>query len=311
MLDRTLLTLALTAVLACGAAWLRPYSHVSGMIPTRFWLQKMRLRQDSDVVVAGASRVLEGISPEEMTAALPGRRIANFGFGHTGFDAPFLAAIRARLDPATSDPVIALSIQPLGFTRHSTDPVYSEFHKWYTSSRRQLLADDWLAWVQHQFRPMGSKAIRDAWRGRREQGSRVFRQDGWVAAAPIPETPNRAAEIFPELFRENPLAPAMIDRLLEEVGGWRSQGIRVFGFRPPIPPWLDELEWKLSGFAYPDFIRRFEAAGGVWLAPERQGYHCYDGAHLAEESARRYSRTLAEALRAALAGPAPGAPPPP
>ena len=70
----------------------------------------------------------------------------------------------------------------------------------------------------------------------------------------------------------------------------------MLGFRPPTTPAMLDLEERLSGFDEARFARRFEEAGGSWVALAREGWRSYDGSHLHEDSARRLSDELARAI---------------
>jgi hypothetical protein len=62
------------------------------------------------------------------------------------------------------------------------------------------------------------------------------------------------------------------------------------------------LEERESGFEEAAFVRRFTSAGGVWLRFPPGRYFSYDGTHLTRDSAVRFSRDLAERLRASHHG---------
>lgn len=295
-LDRTVLTLATAALLGLVVGAHRPQERLSGVIPELMWIRKVEWPPRFDVVVAGASRVLEGVSPEEMATVIPGVRVANFGFGHTGLDARYLAAARRLLAPDARDPALVLSIHPVGLSVHSSMAEYSDFHKWSQEAPLKRRVAALLAPMQHFFRPIGTRRMREAWAGRDEQGHRIITESGWINAAPIPEDPGNALRFYPLLLHDNPVSEQMIQDVMDATRGWRAEGIRVFGFRPPITPELAALELEWTGFDYPGFIRGFREAGGSWLDFDHSRYHSYDGSHMREDSARLFSRELAHRL---------------
>ena len=55
---------------------------------------------------------------------------------------------------------------------------------------------------------------------------------------------------------------------------------------------LKELKWDWRGL-----IRKFEAAGGVFLdVPDREAYNAYDSIHLNSRDAAKFSKDLAEQI---------------
>jgi hypothetical protein len=310
-LDRTVLTLAVTAALAAGIATRRPADGLTGMAPEALWISKYEWPAAYDVVIAGDSRVAEGVAPGRVEAGLeasgrPGVRVANFGFGHTGFDAGYLAATRSKLAPDARDPTIVLGVTPLSLTVHARLAGYSDWHRIDAMLPHQRWAEARLAPFTHPFRPIGTRRLRDAWKGREEESLRVFHADGWMASAPKPEEPRSAADSYPRFFDANPVDPAMVAALRASVVAWRAEGIRVVLLRVPIPAWMRELEEGLSGLDYATFAADLQVAGAeVLRLPD--GYHSYDGAHLRMDAAETFSfdmgRALAEADRGAPRSP--------
>lgn len=299
-LDRTATTLALAAGLAALLATQRPSDGLTGMAPEALWVAKYSWPASFDVVIAGDSRVVEGVAPGQVVRGLaeaghPGVRVANFGFGHTGFDAGYLRATRSKLAPDARAPTIVLGISPLSLTEHARMGRYSDWHRIDAMLPHQRWAEGWLAPWTHLVRPMGTRRLRDALKGRLEASLRVFHPDGWMASAPNPEQPRSAADSYPGFFAGNPIDPAMVAAVRASVAAWRAEGIRVVLVRMPIPPWMREFEERLSGFDYDAFAASLEADGVEVLRLEGE-YHSYDGAHLRMDAAEAFSFDLGKAL---------------
>ena len=299
-IDRTILTLAVTAALAVGIAFQRPPDGHAGMAPEALWVAKYSWPAAFDVVIAGDSRVVEGVAPAKVVEGLaeagrPGRRVANFGFGHGGFDTSYLRAARAKLDPQAKEPTIVLGITPLGLTEHARMDQYSDWHRIDAMLPHQRWAAAWLSPWTHPFRPLGTRRLRDALKGRKEESRRVFHPSGWMASLPKPEQPRSAEASYHAFFANNPIDPLMVESVRKYVGDWTREGIRVVVVRVPIPGWMRELEERLSGFDYAGFLRGLEVGGAEVLHFPGE-YHSYDGAHLRMDAAEKFSYDLGLAL---------------
>jgi hypothetical protein len=88
-----------------------------------------------------------------------------------------------------------------------------------------------------------------------------------------------------------------VDYFVRQVALHASEGITVVGFRMPISPQLREIERQHSGMDWSGFVSAFEAAGGVWLGSfVDSGFETFDGSHLTNVDARRFSRLIADKL---------------
>lgn len=302
-LDRTVLTLAVTAGLAFLIASQRPADGLGGVAPEALWVTKYSWPAAFDVVIAGDSRVAEGVAPVQVERGLSdaGRantRVANFGFGHTGFDGRYLDATRAKLAPEAKRPTIVLGVSPLSLTRHARMAEYSDWHRIDAMLPHQRWAAARLSPWTSPFRPIGTRRLRDAWKGRREESTRIFHPDGWMASRPLPEQPRSAEDSYRRFFDHNPVELLMTESIRQRLELWTRGGIRVVIVRIPVPAWMATLEERLSGFDYDAFLQELAAAGAEVLTFPGT-YHSYDGAHLRADAAEEFSYDLGRALAGA------------
>jgi len=88
-----------------------------------------------------------------------------------------------------------------------------------------------------------------------------------------------------------------IKNVLKFTRDWTAKEIRVYGFLPPTCKQMYELENEISGFDQEDFVEQFVQAGGIWLKVDPCGYFSFDGSHLSEDSAIRFSNDLARLIK--------------
>jgi hypothetical protein len=120
--------------------------------------------------------------------------------------------------------------------------------------------------------------------------------DGFTACRVSPCVPGMAVLDYNGYFAKGKVQSSAVSELLETVRQWTADGITVYAVRPPVSRELRAVEDSGSGFNEASFRRAFATAGGQWLDIPGS-YTTYDGSHLIEQSALRYSRVVAAAIR--------------
>jgi hypothetical protein len=296
--DRTTKTVLASVIVLVLLAGARSDAVMKRRLPDTFWAQKLLWGPEFDVVVGGDSRVYRGVSPGAMQEFLPRRRIANFGFSSCGFTSSYLDAVESLLDPQSREETIVL-----GVTAHTLTPEAAKDNHFLRLARKkrfELLQMAWLGQVAWFFSPYGAEELADLFGEETAGYSSVWHADGWVASRKTPEDPTEAVRAYrrhaKRLKSRARVSDRIVKRFLQRVARWRDQGVRVYGFRPPIVPELAEVERRDMGFDETAFVRQFESAGGVWLAFQAGRYHSYDGSHLRDDAAVTFSKDLAAAL---------------
>jgi hypothetical protein len=296
--ERMLLaTVLMLLILFC----VRSYIHneeTLGMKSNAFRHMKVGWYHNSDMVLAGDSRVLIDLAPREFSDVLSLPRTRNFAFVGGGFSAEYLAAIEDCLDPASSKKQIVLGISPHALTEAAqknnefveTRRIQGSLSAWIHCSLEPLT--DWLKPVPL----LSSLALR--LRGRTVPTfDKEYFDDGWLACRLYPED---EAFVFKMAKRNNPfenncVSPDLQRQLLEQVVTWHRKNITVVAFRPPVHPDIRSLEERYSGYDEDHFVRAFEQAGGHWIEID-QSYRTYDGHHLPRDAAIRFSQDMAQSL---------------
>lgn len=267
----------------------------SGMNRAEFWMRKAQFETGSDLVVAGDSRTLIGISPAAMQTILNGWRIYNFGFDHNAYNQEYLDAIENRLDPSSDKRSIVLGITPQTLTPEAAQ--WNGFVSLRSRTKAEIFAGMHLAKYLDHFKTFDSHDLLRYLRGRTPtKYIKHFGSDGWVASHKEPEDTMYQVQRYTGRFENNRVSPELVSQLLDYVSDWSSEGIAVYGMRIPTSQPMARLELEQSGFEHDKFVLNFEEAGGIWIELPDDSYHTYDGSHLDEESAKRYSAALAKEI---------------
>ena len=280
--------LILSVVLA-----LRPLTS-DGVPENRFWQQKLRYETGVDLVAAGDSRVLYDVCPSELTGAKV-RKAKNFGFKSAPLNETYLSAAVKQLAP-DGERILLVGVTPMAFTPAS---VQSNGFEQSLEDQESYLFEPPAFWsnLENRLTPLSLAELSMIVRRRRSPKLETFSADGWVACKTRKLNESYAIPFYRVRFQENEVNSDEIANLLDRVRSLKSEGVKVFGFQPPVPDEMKVVENEGSGFSYPDFVSEFREAGGVWIEPDTSDCKTYDGSHLEAESARRFSARLAEHIR--------------
>ncbi|MBI2945382.1 MAG: hypothetical protein HYY25_14405 [Candidatus Wallbacteria bacterium] len=319
-LNRTQLTLLWAAVAVVVAGYARPVQSVAGVPVERFFYMKMLWHHEFDVVVAGDSRPLLGVSPAAMREALPGRRIANFGFRLAGYSRQYVERAESLLDPASPGRVLVLGVDPHALTTNAardidTPSTWMSLHPWRPGHFNVDLDNEFL-WLSAQhpaeirlavalspihsfFGRLTSLDLNQLFYTKERRPMLIAHEDGWFESRMGKWDQKNVLRYIPPMYKGNPVSPHVIQKLMEMVRGIRDRGVAVYGFEPPTSDEVGRLENLHSKFEEKAFATAFEAAGATWLPFRDADFETWDGHHLSQESALRFSRALAERIAAA------------
>lgn len=286
----------LATILLTAFAIVRPMDR-HGVPETKFWYDKFASPADFDVVVAGDSRILHGIDMQPFSDQGLGKGL-NFGFQGAAANDEFVDASAARLNDRGKK-VLVLGITPNGFTANSiATNGYKEKLREYKKTKFTL--PNFLGAIVQRFRPLALADIRRMASGRKNPLQRIHHADGWVESRHAKPNEDSALRFYKVRFDGNPIQTNEIELTCETVKERVTDGVKVFGFKPPLSASMIELENEKSGFDYGDFVAKFSAAGGVWIEVDASQFKTYDGSHLESESATEFSSWLAAAIKSKL-----------
>ena len=271
-----------------------------GISPKRFWSLKIQAKNCADIVLGGDSRTFCSLSPTHMNEVLPDCRIFNFAFGGNGYFSTYCQKLEEVLRSDAPSPKIVLGITPAslclrafrrnGFREHLAMP---QQDKWIRCH---------FGHIYDFFDPM---SFGDAWQGLfpqfgKDRNYREYHEDGWVGADSEPVSYKSELRRYRRRFEESSISEDMVNDLLAQIRQWAEKGIRVYGFRPPVPAEMLELEETMSGFEEENFVRRFETAGGEWIDMPPVTSASHDGSHLRLNAAVQFSKDFATMLNLSM-----------
>ncbi len=293
--DRTFRTLVLAGILIIIMGSSRPDNN-HGLYPNEYWARKAGWDKCADIVLAGDSRVLCGLSPEQMQKYFPGKRIYNYGFGSAWFSKGYVDKIGELFDPNGQDKTIILGITPHSLLKIEGDT--GNFYEIRSMTYRDRFMQMHFAGLMRFFDPLTfSSAIHGTFPSLAESHTeRTFCPDGWIAVHKVPDSIKKSLRNYKLYYEAGQADSNNIDDLIEDIEGWVGRDIKVYGFLPPTCSEMYKLEMEMSGFDEKDFIRRFEGAGGVWIYVDPVAYHSFDGSHLQDDSAIELTNDLCKKI---------------
>lgn len=260
----------------------------------KFWSDKVHAKTKYNVVVAGDSRVYRGISSEILSEELGGVKVLNFGFSSGGLNNEIFNEIEKRLvkDDQT---IIVLGVTPYSLTPKAQ--LNEHFKQEKERDEMEVFRRRFVSPVIHFFDPITPTDIIYAKDGKKGYYER-FHKDGWVASLKTPIDSNAALKSYKKNFKDNKVSQKVLQEIYTRVAEWRRDGINVFAFRCPSTQGMVLLENKVSGFNESEIKKNLIASGAKWIGINRMNkYSSYDGSHLQEESAIRFSKYLGQVMR--------------
>ena len=296
---RIMFCVSVALVLIALVLFVRPVKQ-QGIRESLFWYLKMYPKTQCDVVVAGDSRILQGVDPASMQQALGGAlEIVNVGFRSASLEPGYLDFASSLLKN-DSKKVLLLGITANAFTPQSlTDNGFLEQKK--LGSKRPYSLPSWCVLLERKFQPFAIREIVSLIRGRTKAGNyETFHDNGWLEADLVPRNPEGAFALYRRRFDGNQVSQQAVSELIAQVKEKVASGVAIVGFEPPVPDEMQSIEDEHSGFDRAAFKELFRSAGGVWLELDRNRYDTVDGSHLAPEAAQQLSQDLAKNLGDAL-----------
>jgi len=308
MRDRVMATgiLALALIVIVGLVVPRPRDMRQSTVITEsiFYVQKTFADDQADMIILGDSRALRGLAPAEMSASLPGLTILNLAYNSGGLNNEMYDFGETRLAADSPRRAVVLAMTPLTLLDwKSTNGQYQETR---SMDPDQVLLKLHAPQLAEFFAPWRSSDLVDLVKPlpRHKNYSLVYHGDGWLASGRTPADTLEALRAYSHQLAGSTIASQLIQDLETRIRRWTAEGIQVFVVRMPCQPSMDALEDSMLGFDQDDLQRRVEASGARWIDVSRAGWKTYDGSHLDEGDARRFSREFAREIAHSWTGPA-------
>jgi hypothetical protein len=247
-----------------------------------YWIKKYGWENKGEIVFIGDSRVEDGISPEDISN-VTGLKVVNFAFSGQGITPEYLAKAEKCLAEDGKHKALAVGLRPGSFNRPD-DSIFVRCDN-MSPARRYFWEKTERYSAYFEGLSLGE------WKP-----DRVFYDNGFYALRSEPNEDGLAATLrnFATPGLSN-IDKSLADAFLDFVKRCKEKNIDVFAFEMPVADVLktaEEKKWDKE-----PFIKDFTAAGGIWLDTENDDYTFMDGQHMLEDSARRFSRGLAEQMK--------------
>lgn len=294
-----LIAVGIAAAIFAGRALLLPVLSSGDTLPPSFWVDKVNAPARFDMVLLGDSRAYRDLAPEVFEEMLPDFSVLNFGFSSGGLNPTIMAAAAAKLRPDSLQPMLVLAISP-----HSLSDIANE-NEHYNEIFQQGQRLDYLlepVAANPLPEPVSLNDLRDRYKQTAPTSyyHQEARRNGWVASNKTPPEIEVGVATYEDLFREPTrcVTRANVQSLATAVEDAVAEGLCVYAFRTPTSPQVIAIEDRASGYADYPVADIIAAAGAIWLDVDLTAYPTYDGSHMTETAARRFSADIAEAILA-------------
>ena len=293
---RIYMVAVLAVILLAIVAWIRPVED-HGMPIANFWSSKFTNERNFDIVAAGDSRILHGLSMAPFSELGIGTG-HNFGFRGSPANVDYYSnAVKYLGDEGQR--ILVLGITPNGFTE------YARHSNGYKQKKQEYLGRSpavpyWIGYAEQALQPMTIGEVYRTIIGRQNPLQLTYHSDGWIESAHEKPNEDYSLRFFNVHFDNNLAQPANVAAVCAYIKKCTDEGIRVFALRPPISESMSAVEDKTSGFEYKQFVKDFSEAGGVWLEVDPEKFGTYDGSHLNADSAIAFSNWVASQIQAKI-----------
>ncbi len=261
----------------------------------RFWTNKVHQSEKYNGIIIGDSRTYRGVDPATLTSKIQTINFFNFAFSAGGLNNEIYKATDERLKTDNNQKVILIGVTPWSLTQHAA--ANGQFRSEMGRTQAEVLDRVYFAYYTKFFNPVKpSVYIFQETKTPKELYYQEYYDNGWVASHIEPENQKKALKSSKESFTKNKVDEQLLNDLLKQIKRWSESGISVFVYRPPTTPELRQMEDEVSEFNENLLQTAVKLAGGTYIQVNINDYHSYDGSHLTETSARKFSSFLADEI---------------
>lgn len=297
MLSRKIITAGIAFWLSVIVIVLiRPKNSEYGIESDEFWARKILWKNCFNIVLAGDSRILLGVSPEMMEKNLKDLKVGNFAFVALSYSDEYLEAVESKLLNKGEPRIIVLGISPRPLLCSIDTNCY--FRKWDAKKKNpvDLYIARYTGWIKTIFRRITYEEMNFLGKEQDHLQLMISFPDGWMAARSSIELSPESLKTYKAFMKNRKIDSKKIGLLLRKTKEWSSKGIQVFGIMVPYHKKLYNFESLTPGWNSSSIKEDFERNGGKWLEFDQNEYFAYDFSHLRYDSAVQFSRDLAVAI---------------
>ena len=264
----------------------------------RFWTQKVHQDKIFNGIILGDSRIYRGVAPHILSDELRDYRFYNFGFSSGGLNPEIYREAEKCLKNEGGN-IIIVGLSPGSLTPMSKKN--KGLRKELARRPAEVIDRLYISYYLKMFRPHKPDFFRAVLLKENDSPDEYYYQEfydnGWVKSELKPENPAKALPSYRDLFLKQKVSEELVEKLAKQVHAWSIQGNRVFVFRSPSSPSMEQLEDAMSGYNEEFIKNKIQLSGGIWLDFNSKDYHSYDGSHLHYQSALKFSHDLAQKIK--------------
>jgi len=293
-----ILVLVLTVFITSAVIFL-PVKNKNKLEEKVFWINKTHTSKKFDWIFVGDSRIYRGISPAAINEIIPDISILNFGYSSGSIGPYMLNESEKKLDMQSPNKTVIIGVTPYSLTPKAA--LNEDYMQEKNRKREEIIDARYFGKIKQVFAPTSIydlfsemiNKIKPEKKSNEVIYYQEYKENGWVASWKSIDDPEDALGSYKIAFNDNKVSDTILTGFIAYVKKWVSEGITVYGFRPPTTKKMVQIEDSLSGYRE-SFIRTaFEKAGGFWILVENGKYRSYDGSHLRKDAAIQLSKDIA------------------
>ena len=267
-----------------------------------YWTKKTTTLSKFDIVIGGDSRVYRGVSPQAINEELGSNySIGNFGYPNAGYSNFYLKYLISKFNTESKNKILLLGITPLSLTSGSleNEALMQYLRKAKFDNFKTINFNSFYSFFSVYVPVTVIKGLLNKNETNVGIGklSQKFYDNGWVKSRQFPYDSTNALDNYKKVFESNQFDTTLFQAINANLKDIVESGIKVYAFRPPVTPQMLALEESRCHFNEDYVVKKLQESGVNWIPAGSSGYVSYDGSHLQDSSAIRFSRYLASQLK--------------
>ncbi|MFA9391273.1 MAG: hypothetical protein ACERKD_15800 [Prolixibacteraceae bacterium] len=289
------ITVLMAAILITALSFVMP-KNKEKYLGDMFWSRKTFAAPKFNVVVMGDSRVYRGVSPEIMDQHLNGLKVLNFGYSNGGLNSTMFKAALSKFNAKSKTKVLVLGVSANAITDYTKNN--DQYLQELTRPREEVLERIYLNPLLYWFSATTPEKLKESFQPIDHSYYYLsnYHMNGYVESDKFPADTTEAIASYEDDFNKYQVNENTLATLFEQVHSLVQQGITVIAYRPPVSQPMRELEDSMGNYNEALLQQRLENAGAHWISVNPNQYKTYDGSHMDQPSAERFSRDLADSI---------------
>ena len=255
-----------------------------------FWSNKTHASNSFDILACGDSRIYRGVSSDVINPNRKNLAFLNLGYSSAGLSDDYLKFVLSKFKPRSKNKILIVGITPhsLTFEAFKNEGLKSQEKINYFNQFRFKYFSFLLKYVV----PFKFSEIL---KFKKVNYVQRYESDGWVASTKIEQDSTFALNSYKKTFNKYGVHHKEMVSFLESINRIANSGIHVIAFRPPSTLQMEILEDSISGFDE-NFIKENLDSSVIWMDFNNADFISYDGSHLTEKSAIKFSKKIMQEI---------------